>query len=63
LKDSFTLTQLLAEGNDLQETFSKYEEDRKSEIEIHIKNGRALLEQFLLPLNEQPKNTLPISYK
>lgn len=63
LKDSFTLTNLLAEGNDLQETFRKYEEDRKPEIETHIKNGRALLEQFLLPLNEQPKNTLPISYK
>ncbi|WP_426274765.1 FAD-dependent oxidoreductase [Chryseobacterium sp. S-02] len=63
LKDSFTLTQLLMEGNDLQETFKKYEEERKPEIEIHIKNGRALLNQFLLPLSEQPKNTLPISYK
>lgn len=63
LKDSFTLTNLLLEGNNLQETFEKYEEERKPEIEIHIKNGRALLEQFLLPLSEQPKNTLPISYK
>lgn len=63
LKDSFTLTNLLVEGNDLQETFRKYEDERRPEIDIHIKNGRALLEQFLLPLNEQPKNTLPISYK
>lgn len=63
LKDSFTLTNLLTEGNPLQETFQQYEEERKPEIDIHIANGRALLEQFLLPLNEQPKNTLPISYK
>jgi 2-polyprenyl-6-methoxyphenol hydroxylase-like FAD-dependent oxidoreductase len=63
LKDSFTLTNLLTEENDLQKAFKQYEEERKPEIEIHIKNGRALLDQFLLPLNEQPKNTLPISYK
>lgn len=63
LKDSFTLTNLLAEGNPLQETFQKYENERRPEIDIHIANGRALLEQFLLPLHEQPKNTLPISYK
>ena len=63
LKDSFTLTNLLTEGNPLKETFQQYEEERRPEIDIHIANGRALLEQFLLPLNEQPKNTLPISYK
>ncbi|MBD8083200.1 FAD-dependent oxidoreductase [Chryseobacterium caseinilyticum] len=63
LKDSFTLTQLLKEENDLQETFKKYEEERRPEIDIHINNGRILLNQFLLPLSEQPKNTLPISYK
>ncbi|GAA5092307.1 FAD-dependent monooxygenase [Chryseobacterium ginsengisoli] len=63
MKDSFTLTNLLVEGNSIQETFRKYEEERRPEIDIHIKNGRALLEQFLLPLSEQPKNTLPISYK
>lgn len=63
LKDSYVLTSLLLEGNTLPETFQKYEEERKAEIEIHIKNGRTLLNQFLLPLNEQQKNTLPISYK
>ncbi|MCJ8152986.1 FAD-dependent monooxygenase [Chryseobacterium sp. SSA4.19] len=63
LKDSFTLTDLLNKENDLEETFRKYEEERRPEIDIHIKNGRTLLQQFLLPLNEQPKNTLPISYK
>lgn len=63
MKDSFTLTNLLVEGNSIHETFRKYEEERRPEIDIHIKNGRALLEQFLLPLSEQPKNTLPISYK
>jgi 2-polyprenyl-6-methoxyphenol hydroxylase-like FAD-dependent oxidoreductase len=63
LKDSFTLTNLLVEGNNLQETFKTYEDNRRPEIDIHIKNGRALLDQFLLPLSEQPKNTLPISYK
>ena len=63
LKDSFTLTNLLKEAKTLDETFKKYEEERRPEIDIHIKNGRILLEQFLLPLCEQPKNTLPISYK
>lgn len=63
LKDSFVLTNLLLEGNSLTETFKTYEEVRKAEIEIHISNGRALLNQFLLPLCEQQKNTLPISYK
>jgi len=63
LKDSFTLTNLLLENADLEDTFKKYEEERRPEIDIHIKNGRILLEQFLLPLSEQPKNTLPISYK
>lgn len=63
LKDSFTLTNLLTEGKPLKETFQKYEEERRPEIDIHIANGRALLDQFLLPLDEQPKHTLPISYK
>lgn len=63
LKDSFTLTNLLKEGNNLEEIFKKYEEERRPEIDIHINNGRILLNQFLLPLSEQPKNTLPISYK
>lgn len=63
LKDSFVLTNLLLEGNSLTETFKTYEEVRKAEIEIHISNGRSLLNQFLLPLCEQQKNTLPISYK
>lgn len=63
LKDSFTLTNLLKEEKTLEETFKKFEEERRPEIDIHIKNGRILLEQFLLPLSEQPKNTLPISYK
>ncbi|WP_312074967.1 NAD(P)/FAD-dependent oxidoreductase [Chryseobacterium sp.] len=63
LKDSFTLTNLLKEGKNLEETFRKYEDERRPEIDIHINNGRILLNQFLLPLSEQPKNTLPISYK
>lgn len=63
LKDSYTLTNLLLEGQNPEDAFRKYEEERKPEIETHIKNGRALLDQFLLPLDQQPKNTLPISYK
>jgi len=63
LKDSFTLTNLLKEGKNLDETFKIYEDERRPEIDIHINNGRILLNQFLLPLSEQPKNTLPISYK
>lgn len=63
LKDSYILTQLLLEDKSLHETFERYEQDRKPEIETHIRNGRILLEQFLLPLDQQPKDTLPISYK
>lgn len=63
LKDSFTLTKYLVEEKNKAEAFSKYEADRKPEIEIHINNGRILLNQFLLPLSQQTENILPISYK
>ncbi|MFC6266802.1 FAD-dependent monooxygenase [Frigoriflavimonas asaccharolytica] len=63
LKDSFILTKLLLEEKNLQNAFQKYEEERKAEIEIHIKNGRILLEQFLLPVDQQTTHALPISYK
>lgn len=63
LKDSYILTQLFLKEKSLQETFEKYENERKPEIETHIKNGRILLEQFLLPLENQSSYALPISYK
>ncbi|PWN58590.1 FAD-dependent monooxygenase [Chryseobacterium viscerum] len=63
LKDSFTLTKYLVEKNNRTEAFSKYEAERKPEIEVHINNGRTLLNQFLLPLDQQTENILPISYK
>lgn len=63
LKDSFTLTRYLVEEKNTEEAFKKYEAERKPEIETHISNGRTLLEQFLLPLHQQSKNILPISYK
>lgn len=63
LKDSYILTNLLMEEENIEDAFIKYEDERKPEIETHIKNGRTLLNQFLLPLDQQPKNTLPISYK
>lgn len=63
LKDSYTLTKYLLEESNIQKAFSKYESERKPEIEIHISNGRALLNQFLLPLNQHTENVLPISYK
>ncbi|MEY8758098.1 FAD-dependent monooxygenase [Chryseobacterium tongliaoense] len=63
LKDSFTLTRHLTAEKNMTEAFKKYEEERKPEIEVHIQNGRILLNQFLLPLDQQKKNTLPISYK
>ncbi|MDH6251483.1 2-polyprenyl-6-methoxyphenol hydroxylase-like FAD-dependent oxidoreductase [Chryseobacterium sp. H1D6B] len=63
LKDAFILTKLLLEEKNPEEVFRKYEEERKPEIEFHIKNGRTLLEQFLLPLDQQKENILPISYK
>lgn len=63
LKDSFSLTKYLVEEESKTEAFRKYEADRKPEIEVHINNGRALLNQFLLPLSQQSENILPISYK
>ncbi|EJL73721.1 FAD-dependent oxidoreductase [Chryseobacterium populi] len=63
LKDSFTLTRYLTEEKNTTEAFRKYERERKPEIQVHIQNGRILLDQFLLPLDQQKKNTLPISYK
>ncbi|CAD0222281.1 FAD-dependent monooxygenase [Chryseobacterium sp. JV274] len=63
LKDSFTLTKYLVEDKNIKEAFRKYEEKRKPEIEVHINNGRTLLNQFLLPLSQQSENILPISYK
>ncbi|MGE8527419.1 FAD-dependent oxidoreductase [Chryseobacterium rhizosphaerae] len=63
LKDSFTLTKHLIEEETTSVAFQKYEAERKPEIEVHIANGRALLNQFLLPLDQHSKNILPISYK
>lgn len=63
LKDSLSLTKYLVEEENIQTAFRKYEAKRKPEIEVHINNGRILLNQFLLPLNQQTENILPISYK
>ncbi|MGH1520153.1 FAD-dependent monooxygenase [Chryseobacterium sp. JK1] len=63
LKDSAALTKHLVNEKITTEAFSKYEAERKPEVEIHIHNGRTLLNQFLLPLNQQSPNILPISYK
>ncbi|REC61034.1 FAD-dependent monooxygenase [Chryseobacterium pennae] len=63
LKDSYTLTKYLVEETDITAAFYKYESERKPEIETHIHNGRILLNQFLLPTDQQTDNILPISYK
>lgn len=63
LKDSFSLTKYLVEEENTETAFNKYETERKPEIEFHIRNGRTLLKQFLLPIHEQTENILPISYK
>lgn len=63
LKDAFVLTRYLIEEENTAEAFRKYEAERKPEIEVHIRNGRALLDQFLRPLHQQTENILPISYK
>ncbi len=63
LKDSFFLTKYLAEENNTAKAFSRYEAERRPEIEVHINNGRTLLNQFLLPLDQHKENILPISYK
>lgn len=63
LKDSYILTKYLVEEHSITEAFRKYEAERKPEIETHINNGRILLNQFLLPTDQQTDNILPISYK
>ncbi|UKB83809.1 FAD-dependent monooxygenase [Chryseobacterium sp. MEBOG06] len=63
LKDSSILTKYLVEEDNTTTAFRKYEAERKPEIEVHIHNGRALLSQFLLSLDQQSSNILPISYK
>lgn len=63
LKDAFILTKYLVEEENIQKVFHKYEAGRKPEIEVHIHNGRTLLNQFLLPIHQQTENILPISYK
>lgn len=63
LKDAHLLTKYLVEGENIAEIFKKYEAKRKPEIEIHIQNGRTLLNQFLLPTDQHTDNILPISYK
>ncbi|AZB09522.1 FAD-dependent monooxygenase [Chryseobacterium sp. G0162] len=63
LKDSYILTKYLVEEHSIREAFRKYEMERKPEIEIHINNGRILLNQFLLPTDQHTDNILPISYK
>lgn len=63
LKDSFTLTKYLVEESNITEAFKKYEAERKPEVETHIRNGRALLNQFLLPIDQHTDSILPISYK
>ncbi|AZA80263.1 FAD-dependent monooxygenase [Chryseobacterium sp. G0186] len=63
LKDSFILTKYLVEESNITEAFKKYETERKPEVETHIRNGRALLSQFLLPIDQHTDHILPISYK
>lgn len=63
LKDSYTLTKYLVEEHSVTDAFHQYEAERKPEIETHINNGRILLNQFLLPIDQQTDNILPISYK
>ncbi|KMQ66736.1 monooxygenase [Chryseobacterium angstadtii] len=63
LKDSATLTRYLKSEKNRTDAFRKYEAERKPEIEIHIRNGRILLDQFLKPLHLQTENIIPISYK
>ncbi|OCA80354.1 monooxygenase [Chryseobacterium contaminans] len=63
LKDSYILTKYLVEEPSVAEAFRKYEAERKPEIETHVKNGRILLNHFLLPIDQQTDNILPISYK
>lgn len=63
LKDSSLLTKYLVKERSITEAFRKYEIERKPEIETHINNGRLLLNQFLLPTDQQTSHILPISYK
>ena len=64
LKDAQLLVNLLLEfPNEKEKAFQKYSEIRKEQMQIHFENGKLLRANFLLPLNEQQKNIVPISYK
>lgn len=64
LEDSNFLADLLVKYPDSKDKAMKeYSESRKNEIKVHLKNGKLLSDNFLLPLNQQEANILPISYK
>jgi 2-polyprenyl-6-methoxyphenol hydroxylase-like FAD-dependent oxidoreductase len=64
LEDSKLLVDLLAKYPDSKDkAIKEYSENRKNEMKVHLNNGRLLSDNFLLPLNQQKGNILPISYK
>ncbi len=64
LEDSQLLVDLLVKYPDSKEkAIKEYSDCRKNDIKVHINNGKLLSDNFLLPLNQQKENVLPISYK
>ena len=64
IKDAKVLIDCLKQNpNDYKRAFKEYSNVRKEEIAIHFKNGRLLRDNFLLPLEEQKMNIIPISFK
>ncbi|MEC4048733.1 FAD-dependent monooxygenase [Flavobacterium sp. SUN046] len=64
IKDAQVLIDSLKRNpSDYKKAFKEYSTVRKEEIAIHFKNGRLLRDNFLLPLEEQKNNIIPISFK
>ena len=64
IKDAQVLIDCLKRyPNDYEKAFKEYSDNRKQEIAIHFNNGRLLRDNFLLPLEEQKMNIIPISFK
>ena len=64
IKDAQVLVNsLIKYPNDVKRAFQEYSDIRKKEIAIHFNNGRLLRDNFLLSLEKQKMNIIPISFK
>lgn len=63
IKDAKVLADLIEKNNDTEHIFREFSERRMSDIQKHIRQGKFLLQNFLLPLNQQIEDLVPISTK